>query len=66
MSDIFINNDFDQLNSNEIAAVLSCFTNISIKQEDNINFISDIECNNKIKNVLKKIKINMINTTILK
>ena len=56
MADILDDRVFETLNTAELAAVLSIFTSVSVKDEDSIVKVEHVEAPEKVKNTIKKIK----------
>tara|TARA_Y100000996_G_C22548107_1_gene652645 strand:+ start:56 stop:1714 length:1659 start_codon:yes stop_codon:yes gene_type:complete len=56
MADILDDRVFETLSTAELAAVLSIFTSVSVKDEDSIVKVEHVEAPEKVKNTIKKIK----------
>ena len=56
MADILNDRVFETLDTAELAAVLSIFTSVSVKDEDSIVKVEHVEAPEKVKNTIKKIK----------
>ena len=56
MADILDDRVFETLNTSELAAVLSIFTSVSVKDEDSIVKVEHVKAPEKVKSTIKKIK----------
>jgi len=56
LADILETKKLNLHSAQEIASILSIFTNVNVSKENNVNFIKHINCSDKIKNTLEFIQ----------